>query len=48
MRGDILQKKGENQTLNELISLKDHVVISNPNQRKGKGGRHAVVINKNK
>ena len=41
-------KKGEHQTLNELISLEDHIVISNPNQRKGKGGRPALVINKSK
>ena len=41
-------KRGEDQTLNELISLEDHIVISNPNQRKGKGGRPALVINNKK
>ena len=38
-------KKGEDQTLNELISLEDHIVISNPCQRKGKGGRPALIVN---
>ena len=38
-------KKGDDQTLNELIKLDDHIVISNPNQRKGKGGRPALIVN---
>ena len=41
-------KKGENQTLNELIKLDNHIVVSNPSQRKGKGGRPALIVNNNK
>ena len=41
-------KRGDDQTLNELISLEDHIVISNPHQRNGKGGRPALVINNKK
>ena len=29
-------KRGDDQTLNELISLEDHIVISNPHLRNGK------------
>ena len=43
-----LTNKGENQTLNELINLEDFIVISNPSQRQGKGGRPALVINNTK
>ena len=35
----------EEKTLNNLIKLDDHVVISNVNQRKGKGGRPAIFAN---
>ena len=35
----------EENTLNNLIKLDDHVVISNVNQRKGKGGRPAIFAN---
>ena len=41
-------KRGDDQTLHELISLEDHIVISNPHQRNGKGGRPALVINNKK
>ena len=37
--------RGEDQTLENIINLEDHIVISNPSQRKGKGGRPALVIN---
>ena len=40
--------KGESQTLNEIISLEDFIIISNPSQRKGKGGRPALIINNKK
>jgi hypothetical protein len=36
----------ENLTLNELIKLDDHQVISNVSQRTGMGGRPAIVANK--
>ena len=32
-------------TLNEIIKLEDHVVISNVSQRSGKGGRPALIAN---
>ena len=35
-------------TLDEIIKLEDHVVVSNVSQRKGKGGRPAIIANKNK
>ena len=35
-------------TLDEIIKLDDHVVVSNVSQRKGKGGRPAIIANKNK
>ena len=38
----------ENKTLNEIINLPDHVVISNLNQRRGVGGRPALIINSKK
>ena len=38
----------ENKTLNEIINLPDHVVISNVNQRRGVGGRPALIINSKK
>ena len=43
-----LTPKGNNQTLNELINLEDHIVISNPSQRRGKGGRPALIVNNKK
>ena len=36
----------ENLTLNEIIHLDDHEVISNVSQRTGMGGRPAIVANK--
>ena len=41
-------KKGESQTLTDVIKIDNYEVISNPFQRKYKGGRPALVINKNK
>ena len=35
-------------TLDQIIKLEDHVVISNVGQRRGKGGRPAIIVNKNK
>ena len=35
-------------TLDQIIRLEDHVVISNVNQRRGKGGRPAIIANKSK
>ena len=37
-----------NQPLEEIIHLPNHVVISNPHQRKGVGGRPALMINTTK
>ena len=34
--------------LDRIIKLEDHIVISNVYQRKGKGGRPAIIANKNK
>ena len=34
--------------LDQIINLPDHIVISNPHQRKGVGGRPALIINKSK
>ena len=38
-------KNGKPQTLQETIIINDHIVISNPHQRSGKGGRPAIVAN---
>ena len=38
----------ENLNLKEIIHLENHIVISNVFQRIGKGGRPALVVNKNK
>lgn len=38
----------ENLTLEEVIDLEDHVVISNVHQRKGVGGRPAIIANTKK
>ena len=35
-------------TLDKIIKLEDHTVISNVNQRTGKGGRPAIIANKKK
>ena len=35
-------------TLDQIIKLEDHEVISNVSQRRGKGGRPAIIVNKNK
>ena len=32
-------------TLDKVIKLDDHIVISNVSQRKGKGGRPAIIAN---
>ena len=42
-----LTDKGEHQTLSEVVHLENHIVISNPHQRIGKGGRPALFINNN-
>ena len=36
------------QPLEEIINLPDHIVISNPHQRRGQGGRPALIINQRK
>ena len=38
----------EDKTLDEIINLEDHVVISNVHQRQGVGGRPALIINNKK
>ena len=38
----------EELTLNEVIKLDDHVIISNVHQRKGVGGRPAIIENTKK
>ena len=38
----------EDLQLQDIIHLDDHLVISNVYQRKGKGGRPALVVNKDK
>ena len=38
----------DDKTLHELIKLENHEIISNVFQRKGKGGRPAIIVNKNK
>ena len=38
----------ENETLDKVIKIEDFEVISNVKQRKGQGGRPAIVVNKNK
>ena len=38
----------DNKTLDQIINLKDHVVISNVHQRNGVGGRPALIVNSNK
>ena len=38
----------ENKTLQELIKLDDHTILSNVYQRKGKGGRPALIVNTRK
>jgi hypothetical protein len=35
----------ENLTLEKIIDLDDHTVISNVSQRKGNGGRPAIIAN---
>ena len=37
-----------NKPLDKIIKLPNHIVISNPHQRKGVGGRPALIINSNK
>ena len=36
------------EPLEQIINLPNHTVISNPHQRKGVGGRPALIINHNK
>ena len=38
----------EDHKLEDQINLEDFEVISNVSQRKGKGGRPALIVNKNK
>ena len=38
----------EDQTLHDIIKLESHEIISNVHQRRGKGGRPAIIVNKNK
>ena len=38
----------EEKTLSEIIKLDDHQIISNVYQRKGMGGRPALIVNKKK
>ena len=38
----------ESLTLDQIIKLDDHIVISNVYQRKGVGGRPAIIANKSK
>ena len=38
----------EDLTLSEIITLEDHIIISNVHQRKGKGGRPAIIVNNKK
>ena len=38
----------ENKPLDQIINLENYQVISNVHQRKGKGGRPALVINDSK
>ena len=38
----------ENKTLDQIVNLADHIVISNVHQRRGVGGRPALIINKSK
>ena len=37
-----------NEPLEDIIKLPDHTIISNPHQRKGTGGRPALIINHKK
>ena len=41
-------KMGKSQTLKEIIQMENFTVINNPNQRKEKCGRPALVINNKK
>ena len=38
----------ENSTLSDIINLEGYEVLSNVHQRKGKGGRPALVVKKEK
>ena len=38
----------DNNTLKDIISLENHQVISNVHQRKGQGGRPALIVDKRK
>ena len=38
----------EEKTLSDIINLPNHTIISNPYQRKGAGGRKAIIINHRK
>ena len=38
----------KSKTLTEMINLEDHEVLPNVYQRKGKRGRPALIVNKNK
>ena len=38
----------EHLTLDQIINLEDHTVFSNVSQRKGQGGRPAIIVNHTK
>ena len=38
----------ENETLNDIIEIENFQIVANVSQRKGRGGRPAIVINKEK
>ena len=38
----------EELTLEDIINLEDHTIISNVHQRRGKGGRPAIIVNEKK
>ena len=38
----------ENKTLHDIINLDDHIVISNVHQRRGVGGRPALIVSTKK
>ena len=38
----------EDCTLDQIVTLEDHTIVSNIFQRKGKGGRPAIIVNNKK
>ena len=43
-----LTQNNSKQTLTDIIQIDDHIVISNPSQRTGKGGRPAIIVDNKK